>query len=191
MVDQLIIVVLTLLIHNHRIILYRCPNSGKVFDYITRSDQQSLDISSDPLYICTCKGHKIDCCISSITISVYPGGTIEVPITAYGQRNGTTPAVIHATHTREIEVDYVENTQSVKNSCTLLRYTVRTTALGTTPEMTLYAEGPCPLKERTISSLPTNVIKVHVSIQKCPPGFELLQFQTVCNCAQRLQIHVR
>ena len=29
--------------------LYKCPNSGEVFDYITNSDNQSPDISSDPL----------------------------------------------------------------------------------------------------------------------------------------------
>ena len=167
--------------------IYSCPNSGEIFDYITSSDQQSLDISSDPLYICPCEGSKIDCSVSSITRSVYPGGTIKVPITAYGQRNGPTPAVIHVTHKHEIKVADVENTQSIKNSCTFLTYTVQTSAIGTTQEMTLYAEGPCALRERTVSTLPTNAIKVYVSIRKCPPGFEILQFQSVCKCAQRLQ----
>ena len=58
---------------------------------------------------------------SSITRSAYPGGTIEVPIIAYGQQNGTTPAVIHVIHEHEIEVDNLENTQNIKNSCKLLR----------------------------------------------------------------------
>ena len=163
--------------------VYRCPNSGEVFNYITRSEQQLLDISSDPLYICICEdGEAIDCS-SSITRSVYPGGTIEVPIIAFGQRNGTTPAVIHVTPKSKRDL---ENTQSVKNSCTFLTFTMQTAAVGTVQEMTLYAESPCPLKASTVSSLPSN-IKVHVSICECPPGFELLQFQPVCYCAQRLQ----
>ena len=70
--------------------LYRCPNSGEVFDYITSFDKQSQDISSDPLYICSCECGEPDCSASSITRSVYPGGTIEVAIIAYGQRNGPT-----------------------------------------------------------------------------------------------------
>ena len=168
-------------------IVYRCPTSGEVFDYITSSDQQSLDISSDPLYICPCEGGKIDCSVSSITRSVYPGGTIQVPIIAYGQRNGPTPAVIHVTHKHKIKIDDLENIQSIKNNCTSLTYTVRTSAVRTAQEMTLYAEVPCPLKEGTVSSLPTNVIKVLVIIHKCPPGFELVQSQPVCDCAQRLQ----
>ena len=160
-------------------LIYHCPNSGKVFDYITSSDQQSLDISSDPLYICPCEGGKIDCSASSITRSVYPGGTIEVPIIAYGQRNGTTPAVIHITSNHKIEVNDLESTQSIKNNCTPLTYTVQTTAIGMTQEMTLYVEGPCSLKQRTV--------EVHISVRECPPGFDLLQFQSVCNCSQRLQ----
>ena len=31
--------------------LYRCPNSGKVFDHITSSEKQSQGISSDLRYI--------------------------------------------------------------------------------------------------------------------------------------------
>ena len=164
-----------------------CPNSGEVFDYITSSDQQSLDISSDPLCMCPCEVGKIDCSASSITRSVYPGGTIQVPIIAYGQRNGPTPALIHVTHKHKIKIDDLENIQSIKNNCASLTYTVRTSAVGTAQEMTLYAEGPCPLRESTVSSLPTNVIKVLVIIHKCPPGFELVQSQPVCDCAQRLQ----
>ena len=165
-------------------IVHHCPNSGEVFDYITSSDQQTLDISSDPLYICLCEGGKIDCSTSSITRSVYPGGTIEVPVIAYGQRNGTTPAVIHITPGSKIDL---ENIQNVKNSCTLLTYTMQTSAVGTAQEITLYAEGSCALRENTVSSQQTNIITVNVSIHKCPPGFELLQFYQVCDCAQRLQ----
>ena len=174
---------------NHLIIAYRCTNSGKVFNYITRSDEKSLDISSDPLYICTCEDGEPDCSVSSITRSVYPGGRIEVPIIAYGQRKGPTPAVIriYVIPESKIKIDDLENTQSISNSCTPLAYTVQTHSVGTVQEMTLYADNPCPLKESTEPSLPTNAIKVHTSIHECPPGFELLQFQTVCSCAKRLQ----
>ena len=170
---------------------YRCPNSGEVFDCITSFDEQSqLGISSDPLYICACENGEPDCSASSITRSVYPGGAIEVSLIAYGQRNGTTPAVIlNITPGSDIIFNEPENTQSINSSCTFLNYTVQTRAVRTAQEVTLNADGPCQPKERTISksSSPTNIIKVRVFILQCPPGFELLQPQTACNCAQRLE----
>lgn len=74
---------------------YRCPFSGAVFNFITNAEEQDLDVTSDPLYICACVGGEADCNVSSITKSVYPGVRIEVTLIAYGQRNGSTPAVIH------------------------------------------------------------------------------------------------
>ena len=171
--------------------LYMCPNSGEVFDYITSLDGQSQDISSDPLYICSCEGGEPDCSASSITKSLYPGGAIEVAIIAYGQRNGTTPAVILNITPRDgIRVKDTENTQNISKGCTSLNYTVQTLAVteGSNYEITLHA-GPCPPKERTDSSRPTNVIKVHALILQCPPGFELTEIESwpVCNCAHRLK----
>ena len=171
--------------------VYTCPNSGAVFDYITSVDDPSQDISSDPLYICSCEGGEPDCSKPSITRSVYPGGRIDVPIIAYGQRSGATPAVVNMiTPGDEIKVKEAENIQSITNGCTSLNYTVQTNAVleGRSYAMTLRV-GPCSTKERTISLKPTNVIKVHVLIRQCPPGFELNEAEPwpVCNCAQRLK----
>ena len=166
---------------------YICPRSGKVFDYITSVDEQSQDISSDPLYICSCDGGIPDCSASSTTRSVYPGGTIAVAIIVYGQRNGTTPAVVHLITTRDgIMTKQAEKTQNITKRCSSLNYTVQTRTEENNYKMTLYV-GPCPPKERTLSSGPTNVIKVHVTILDCPPGFELSGYEPLCNCAQRLE----
>ena len=171
--------------------IYSCPNSGAVFDYITSVDGPSEDISSDPLYLCSCEGSEPDCSKPYIIRSVYPGGTIEVPMIAYGQRNGTTPAVVNMITPRvEIRVKETENIQNITKGCTTLSYTVQTLAVmeGNSYEMTLHV-GPCPPKERTIPSQPSNVIKVNVLILQCPPGFELneAELSSVCNCAQRLK----
>ena len=167
--------------------LYVCPNSGEVFDYITSVDEQSQDISSDPLYICSCEGGEPDCSASSITRSVYPGGTIEVSIIAYGQRSGPTPAVVQMiTPGDDVTTKEIEKTQNITKRCTSLNYTVQTHTEGSDYEMTLYV-GPCAAKERTVSSGPTNVITVHVTILHCPPGFELSWYEPLCICAQRLE----
>ena len=167
--------------------LYVCPNSGEVYNYITSVDEQSQDISSDPLYICSCEGGEPDCSASSVTRSVYPGGTIEVAIIAYGQRSGPTPAVVQIiTPGDEITIKETEKTQNITKRCTSLDYTVQTRIEGSDYEMTLYV-GPCAAKERTVSSGPTNVITVLVTIFECPPGFELSDYEPLCKCAQRLE----
>ena len=166
---------------------YTCPLSGAVFNYISNAEERALDVSSDSLYICACVGGEADCSVLSITKSVYPGGRIEVTVIAYGQRNGSTPAVIHnITPRSEITIDGPENTQNITKGCTLLMYTIQAHAVGTSQEMALYAEGLCPPKERIASSAATNVIKIHTAIQFCPPGFQLSKNPSACNCAQRL-----
>ena len=166
---------------------YLCPNISQVFDYLT--GYKPLNISSDPLYICTCNDSEPDCSSSTISMSVYPGGSIEVPIIAYGQRNGTTPAVIHnITPKGKITFNDIENTQNTTTKCTLLKYTVKTQAVDTSQEVSLYAESPCPPKERTVSSVPTNVLTVHLKVLPCPPGFELSEIPPACICAQRLKL---
>ena len=171
-------------VHQDGFQLSTCPISGKVFDYITRFNKHFLDISSNPLYICTCKNGKPNCSTSSPTVSVYPGSKAAISITAYGQRNGSTPAVIRSSITRgDMTIDDLENTWRISSGCTVLNYTVRTFEVGTTQEMTVYIEGPCPPNEGVF---PTNFIRILVSVLQCPPGFQLL-VQAACVCAQRLQ----
>ena len=112
---------------------------------------------------------------------MYPGGTLEVPVIARGQRNETTVAVVQAIETsNNINVSNLEISQNILNSCTPLKYTMQSRAVDTTQEITLYAEGPCPPTE-------TNTLTVTVDIQSCPPGFQLSESQSICICAQRLQ----
>ena len=166
---------------------YRCSRSGEIFNHITNYTEDKFDISSAPLHVCSCHDGEPDCNSSSITRSVYPGGRVTIPVIAYGQRKGKTPAVIHnITPMDMITIDELENTQSTTLSCTSLNYTVQTHEVGTTQELILYAEGPCPARERK-SDMPVNTLKVHVNILQCPPGFELSETQPACVCAVRLQ----
>ena len=165
---------------------YWCPNISQVFDYLT--GYRSLNISSDPLYICTCNDGEADCSNSTISMSVYPGGSIEVPVIAYGQRNGKTPAVIHNITPRgKIKFSDLENIQNTTSKCTFLKYTIHTQAVETSQQMSLYAEGLCPPRERTAVSTPTNILTVQLEVLRCPPGFELSEISPACICAQRLK----
>ena len=152
--------------------------SGYLFDVIT--DSRSAIISSDPLHICTCENDQTNCSGSYYPKSVYPGGTLEVPVIALGQRNGTTTAVIQVIdHSNNIKLSSLEYSQSIDNTCNILRYTIVSNAVGTAQEITLYAQGPC-------SPTQTNSFTVTVNIQHCPPGFQLSMNEAICICAERL-----
>ena len=64
---------------------------------------------------------------------------------------------------------------------------MQTRAVGTSQEMTLYTDSYCPPRERIVSSIPTNIVRVYVAILQCPPGFELSATEPTCKCAQILQ----
>ena len=153
--------------------------SGSFFDVITSSEDE-LAISSDPLHICTCRDGLTNCSGSYHPEPVYPGGTLEVPVIALGQRNGATAAVIHVVDTSNIRLRSLEYSQTIDNNCNTLNYTISSHATGTTQEMTLYAQGPC-------SPTQTNTLIVTVNIKHCPPGFQLSTNEPICYCAERLQ----
>ena len=158
-----------------------CPTSGDVFDNII-INENTPDISSDPLYICTCKDDQTDCTGSYHSEPVYPGGTMEVPVIAHGQRNGTTPAVIQIISTPNSNITFQENEniQNAKSTCTTLKYTVQSFEENTIQSMTLRAQGPCP---PTLS----NTLRIVVNILKCPSGFQLSDTEPICICTKRLQ----
>ena len=146
-----------------------------IFDNIT-SNESEVEISSSPLETCTCAKSQIHCTGSYHSKPVYPGGILEVPVIARGQRNGTTTAVIQVIHNNVTST----TPQNTNKNCTVLRFNIHSFAVGTTQEMTLYAEGPCPPNEK-------NSLRVYVEILPCPPGFQLSQTEPVCICNERLQ----
>ena len=168
-----------------------CPTSGDIFDDIT-SSENTLDISSDPLHICTCRDNQTDCSGSYHPEPVYPGGTLEIPVIARGQRNGPTTAKIQVIDTPDSKIIFqeTETIQNTNKNCTTLKYTIRSTAEHSTQEMTLYAEGPCPPEHPSPTKMNTmlNTLRVLMDILDCPPGFQLSQTQpAICICTDRLQ----
>ena len=158
-------------------------NSGKIFDSMIHTiTKNTPDISSDPLYICLCRDNVTDCSGFYFPEPTYPGGTVEVPIMARGQRNGTTAAVIQVLNAPSIFLG-TDSIQSINNSCATLRYTLHTKSsqeFQSIVEISLNAEGPC---------LPTinNTLKVIIHIKPCIRGFYLSYDQTTCICDRRLQ----
>ena len=166
------------------------PISGDVFNDIT-NNKKPLDISSYPLHICTCSDNQTDCTGYYHPKPVYPGGTLEVPVIARGQRNGPTIAkiqVIDTTDSNVIIFQETETIQIINKNCTALKYTIQSTAENSTQEMTLYAEGPCPPKAHAKINTMLNTLRVRIDSLDCPPGFQLSQTQpAIYSCTDRLQ----
>ena len=149
---------------------------------------EALDIFSDQLRLCTCRNNDIDCSGSyHHPEPVYPGGTLQVPVIAYGQWNGTTTAVLAVSSTRNgnITINNHENSQNIikYDSCSSLKYIIHSHAIGTTQEITLYiAKSHC-----SPNSTHAKTLTVIVHILSCPPGFQLSDTQPDCICAERLR----
>ena len=162
-------------------------SSGKVFDGIA-TGHNKLDTFSNPLYICTCSNNQTNCSSSYHPQPVYPGGTLEIPVTAREQRNGTASANIQVINSN-IKIPNIENIQTtnITPTCTTLRYTIQSLPTHSTQEMTLYVQGLCPPTEAINRS---NTLKILVDILDCPHGFELhvSQNRSTCVCAKRLQL---
>ena len=161
---------------------YSPSASEYLFDVISRSSGESkVSISSEPLHICTCRDNLTDCTGSYDAGTVFPGGTIEVPVIAQGQRNGTTAAIVQVIPTpNKISHGNLEYSQNISSICKTLKYTIHSHAVGTVRNMALHAKGPC-------SPTPTNTLTVTVDLRHCPPGFQLAVNEPTCICAERLQ----
>ena len=164
-------------------------SSGDVFNDITTSRLKTLDISSDPLYICTCSGHRLDCTTGSYHPEpVYPGGTLEIPVIARGQRNGSTSAVIEVISPPNSNITLTQDVRNIRSTCTTLKYIVQSSEENTIQHTALYVQGPClPTMPNTLIPTMSNTLKIFVKILNCPSGFQLSDTQPICVCTERLQ----
>ena len=138
-------------------------------------------ISSDPYHVCLCVDNQPDCNQSRITLEIFPGFSLLVPVATLGQRNGIVPAIIQSYPSDAIELDDLQTSQQTNNICTNLQYTVRTTSdtdRSNEATLTLYADEPC-----SVSGFPLELL---VTFKVCPPGFSLSSKGT-CQCEQRLK----
>ena len=130
-------------------------NSGEVFDMIVHNNDSdyisSSNISSDPLQICLCENHLLDCnkwqsVYYKFPHTVYPGETFHISVVAVGQRNGAVPSTVrsgidqHINPGDTLDPQYVQ--RKTDNTCTTLSYVVL--SLGRYLWLELHAEhNPC------------------------------------------------
>ena len=154
-------------------------SSGDVFDTMTTGE---VDITSVPLQVCSCERQTPDCSQVSPSIQMYPGRRFNVPVTVFGQRNGTVAATIQTQTSDNIEIRAFQLIQKTSKSqlCSNLSFRVFSLAESQNGSIILYINAPCLRSQ--------NSLTIQVQIQSCPHGFQLYRLQNAdaCHCDQRL-----
>ena len=153
--------------------------SHEIFDTIfdmTAQNDNSSTIASEPFNVSFCdSGDKIK------NLSVIPGREFNVSMVAKGQRNGLVPATINARidnvlqNTTSIHVD---RSLALPKTCSEFNLTLKTKYL-TSVILKFEIEHINPQMLRNEYAF------IHLSIQKCPWGFQLKD--SVCDCTHVLK----
>ena len=162
-------------------------------------------IASDPLRICMCINQQPDCNITNLTMSIYPGQTIEIPLVAVGQRYS--PVVAHAAaefinsanqlQSGNFKHKY-EALQKTDKSCETLNYTVQSL---NSEERILITVDKDPKFKTTYRTYKYSQLKeypsklqllftqfiIKVNLKDCPLSFSLDRAQYACVCPQSLR----
>lgn len=160
------------------------PN-GVVFNHIFKSQHSDeLNISSDPVGVCLCNNHELDCDIKSFhTEPIFPGESFTVEIATVGQRSGPVPGVLLAevTNTENASLSPFQRAQSISRLCTPANFTVFSSEASDVTIM-LTPEQPSSDDTRVTGFLPPQLV---VSLLPCPLGFELTGIQPHCDCVDK------
>ncbi len=146
--------------------------------YIANSTDSSV-ISSEPYIVCACAGGKPNCANGSIAETIFPGGSFEIEVVAFGQRNGMVSAIIVATvDSPGIKLGQLETNQRIPGQCSPVSYTVFTEPGNVL--IKLSTEGACLTQGIRLA--------IYLEVLECPPGFVLSTNRAAmaCMCDPRL-----
>ena len=137
-------------------------------------------VSSDPLHVCFCYNGTPDCNIPSIEVFKFPGEMFQIAAVAVGQMQGTVPGVVVAKSSAPISD--LQVSQQVRNTCTLLNYTVFSNSSFETLSLTV---------QRPYLNQGTQYETwLKVFLKTCPLGFSLTNERPYfCGCDPVLKRH--
>ena len=165
-------------------------------------------IASDPIRICMCINQHPNCNITSISWSIYPGQTINIPVVAVGQTYGPVVAHAEAMLLRDAEqiqsgrIKYMQTIQNVDKSCTILNYTItslnsveqlRITVLEDKDFGTSYEGYKDSITKSQVEKYPNKLgllfteFIIRLKFKDCPLIFLLDKDQHACVCPKLLR----
>ena len=164
----------------------KCFNTNAKFGSVIeiRDQNGSSVVSSDPQKICLCTDdlQEVDCNTLEYNYphAIPAGGEFSIPVSAVGNMNGTTPAVIAINVTSTNSIMDINTSGKCENLPFIL-----TTRNSSQPKVkvTVALVGSSFISHL---SQPQNITAI-VSVLPCPPGFDFSNSSGVCECSSMLK----
>jgi len=137
-------------------------------------------VTSGAMQLCICFDLELNCSITSVTMAVFKGQTVELNMTAIDQASEsleTTVSAIMSESEVASEISGVGPGQLLQRLpyCSLVRYNVHSTRF--TEHLQLYPDGPC--LDNGVSTF-----TIHLNFKPCPNGFQ--ELNGTCKCHHAL-----
>ena len=184
---------------------------SEYFVYVTGFCNNSLSsssiISSKPKRLCFCINSKVQCNSVEINLTAVPGETINVSVTAVGQRYGTTTATVQVTLILRTEDDQLQDRkqpyitelqrrQLVYKTCTKLQYSIHAPAGSQTillsiselsdreaiKRLEVFKTRNQPFPLSSSSDVQEVPLFIYTNLQDCSLGFVFDRTELVCVC---------
>ena len=136
----------------------------KTFDYSTQTGPSV--ISSEPTDVCFCDDNNtINCSLTQLMMTAYPGEEINISVVTVGQQNGTAPGILQIqTHDNaDTSADMELHNTSAMNC----------TTIALKPIYKAYKLNVFGIKWFKL---------VNISLSSCPLGFEISNITKSCDC---------
>ena len=151
-----------------------------------RNKLSPSEVTSNPFQVrfCDSKFKMINGseCISETEAVVYRGQTLQIPAIGVGQFNNASPSVIRTritSNTSEILLGERQSVQELGRDCGSLEYLFKFSQKAISKiELQIFVE----------SSKKNHLAIAHVTVANCPPGFELSNEYSTCECQLHLKI---
>ena len=139
--------------------------------FIVYDDEHSKTspISSDPTQICFCSSNNTECAERTQQKSVFAGQRFDVSVLAVDQANMPIPAIFH------VNLNYENRSYVTTSHCTIKEYSF--TSANYTKQIMIYPSRV---------SGETEELAINITLEDCPPGFQLLNSSGICECDPRL-----
>lgn len=137
-----------------------------------------IDISSDPLKVCSCDSNgRPNCSDTAIaTVAIERGKRFTLSVVTVGQGDIPVPSTLRGYIMNDDNItELVPQSHVINKTCTDIEFRLK--AEGDNKVLVLYPDGPCGNTENTRE-------KVHVQLKPCPAGFEYKDGG--CICEERL-----
>ena len=155
-------------------------NSLPIILQISKIDNMSSSISSEPFRVCFCDRYGVpDCEMNVIVDNKIRGEIFTLSAVTVGQGNYIVPSSIKADfiNSESTTLNRLQRVQDTGNTCTDISYRLFSAENSVT--MILFPDGPC--RDTGIARR-----EVKVLFSPCPDGFTLVD--TECTCDRRLNV---